>query len=363
MADYVVALDDSGGIEPLVKGDGSFIKGDKEITVLSAIFIRSYRLKRFNQQWNQLRADIQSELHWDYPPPIHMRLMWGKDVKKMYRKKPNPYVHATFEQIQGWVRNALEIIYGFHSDPKMLNYFTIGQERKVLAGGLFRYFSNPKYRAELEFIRAHSRGNRMHKHYINRIASPLLTLFAQLLPRLDESMRGSRKTLALEVDQFSDSHGIDAVEVIEAINDLGGLTQIESVTRVLDADEAPLTQAADVISYVDFRGRMIQSGFINHDEAMAKIVQPFTHTRFTKADLDRLIERRHSHWKARVLTIHYAIARQQIAKDNPEFTATHMVSVQEFLDRAIEAMQKGEVGVLILKDWSVCKRYYEELIK
>lgn len=363
MADYVAALDDSGGIEPLVKGDGSFIEGDNEFTVLSVVFIRSYKLEKFNQQWNQLRARIQSELKCEYLPPIHMRLMWGKDLKKMHRKKPNPYVNASFEQIQGWVRAALEIIYGFHRDPKMLNYYTTGKQRKDLAAPQIKYFSNPVYRAEMEFIKAHSRGNRMYKHYHNRITSPLLILFTQLLPWLDESMRGTHKTIALEVDQFSDSHGVDAVEVIETINSLGELSQIASVQKVTDPDETPLSQAADVVGYIDFRGRMISGGFIKHDDAMEEIVRPFDYKPFTKARLEHLIPRRHKDWQAKVLTIQYALARQQIVQDNPEFANTHMVTVAEFLQRAIEATSKGEGGVLILKDWSVCRPHYDRLIQ
>lgn len=364
MADYVGAIDDSGGIEKLVRGDGSFIKGDNEFVVLSAIFIRAHLLDSFNQQWNDLRNEIKDELGCDHLPAIHMRLMWGKNVKKKHRRRDNPFVTADFEtQIKVWVSRALEIIHDFNSEARRLNYLIMSNERKIMAEPHTKYFQTPRFRAEMEFIKYHSRGNKMYSHYHNRITSPLLNLFTNLLPHLDEAVRGARKTISLMVDQFSDSHGVDAVEIIDAIRSIGGLTNIRSVERVIDQDETPLCQAADVIAYIAFRRLMIAKKYISPDPHLDEIVNRFKLLPFTRANLSNLLRRRHENWHEKTMTVHYAIARQQIVRDSPSFADAYMISISEFLDRAIEASKAGEEGILVLKDWSVCKPFYDGLIK
>ena len=366
VADYIAAIDDSGGIEPLVKSNGDFVEGYNQITGLTAVFVRADRLEEFNSRWNGLRERIQKELGCDAPPAIHMRLMWGKDLKKMHRRKPNPYVDATFDQIKGWIGAALEIIFDMNRDPRALNYYPLSAVRSEAAERLTRYFSDPFHRAEMEFIKAHSRGSykKMYQHYHNRLASPLLPLLTTLLRMLNEAMLTVRRTIAIDIDQFGDSHGIDAVEVYKVISSVSELQQIASVRRVTDADETPLSQAADVISYLNFRAQSISKGFTKWDADLAELVNPYTDRlrAFTSANLKHRITRRENA-AVKDYCIHYALARKQIVNDHPKFAEAHLVSVEEFLKRAIEASREPRSGgISVLKDWTVCRTYYDKLV-
>jgi DNA repair ATPase RecN len=185
---FVAAIDDSGGLEALVDWSGNLISGDQPITVLSMVFIRADRLEELNQKWNELRKSIQNELECNYLPAIHMRLMWGKNLKKAHRRRENAYAQASFKQISSWIYRALEIAYEFNRE-KAFSFLTSHIDRRTRSQVLQRYLRNPKFRAEMLFIRENSYGKHktMYRKYHNIITSPLLPAMGSLLQHLNET--------------------------------------------------------------------------------------------------------------------------------------------------------------------------------
>lgn len=358
-ADYVVAIDDSGGIEPLVKWDGSLVLGDHPITIMAIAVLKRKRLEEFNAEWNGLRLEIQSELGCDMLPPIHMRIMWGKSLKKAYRGALNPYYGSDFEQIKQWYTKALRIIYRFNRDKLGISFWTMSGIRAIDAVRHTTYFESSKFLAEMKFLRNASQGRykKMYAHYHKKITSPLLPMLTDSMLYLNQLMiiKG-RRTLELLVDPFADSHGVDAVEVYEAINKLVGLSQIAKVERIANADELPVCQAADVIGYSVFRRTMIDKGYIASDPHMFDIFNRFPFKDATKTNLTFRLQGKRIRQNSLSMTILYALARQQIVEDNPEFADEHMISVETFLER-VQQLQREDMGVSVLIDANVANNF------
>lgn len=362
--DYVAAVDDSGGIEPLATWNGTPVAGDHPITVLATGVIKSSKLEEFEGRWNDLRLEIKKELACAQLPPIHMRLMWGKDLKKTYRGGPNPYLGTDFEQIKRWYSKSLQIIYDLNREPRTIGFWTFVTKRIDEAARHTRYFQSPEFLAEMLFIRSHSRGKRfkkMYKGYHNRITSPLLPLFANGLPYLNEAMNvADKKTVRLLVDPFGDAHGVDAKDVYSAISTLNQLSQIVSVERVENADDQPICQAVDVVGFTSFRGKMAEFGYINHDVAMMQIYNRFPLKPFSTANLNHIVSRKYPDLASRQMTIHYAIAREHISTVDPTFAVQHMISIEEFYKRA-KILAPEDIGVSVLKDSAACADFLANL--
>lgn len=362
--DYVAAVDDSGGIEALATWDGTPIAGDHPITVLATGVIKSSKLEEFENRWNDLRLEIQKELTCAQLPPIHMRLMWGKNNNKAYRGAPNPYAGVDFELIKTWYSKSWKIIYDISREPRTLGFWTFTAIRADEARRHTRYFQSPEFMAEMLFIRSHSRGRsfkKMYKGYHNKITSPLLPLFTTGLPYLNEAMNvAGRKTVKLLVDPFGDAHGVDAEDVYSAIANLNQLSQIVSVQKVENADDQPIYQAVDVIGFSVFREKMAEFGHIDPDVAMKEIRNRFPVKPFATANLNHIIGRKYPDLVGRQMTIHYAIAREHISTVNPAFAAEHMINVEEFYEKA-KVLTPEDVGISILKDVTVCADFLASL--
>ncbi|HEX7002655.1 MAG TPA: hypothetical protein VF168_00500 [Trueperaceae bacterium] len=357
-------MDDSGGIEPLVRWDGTYIPGDHPLTLLAGIFVHEAELPEFNSAWKQLQADIQVALGCPDPPPIHMRIMWGRNLKKNYRNRPNPYVGADFEQIKEWVRRAFEIILAAAEKPKRVAVVGAGRIRRLESQRLAEFFRHPVHMAEMEFLRQASRGRhkKMYAGFHKRLTSPLLPMLFEVISTLEMHMRTVKQaSLELLIDPFGDSHGVDAQRVVSAMSEVMELERLSSIQRVGNTDEVPLCQAADLIGFSNFRGLMHDKGFIKYDEHLLPIWNDFVGRLrpFTVLDVHDLLRRNFSSLPAKQLAAHYALARNAIETRHQEFVDQHLVTVQEFLNRAMAAAS-DDVGVPILKDFSVCQHLLSE---
>lgn len=353
--DYVAGIDDSGGNEALVRWNGDPIPGQHPITLTTAFFIRTRLLDSFNREWCDLQDDIQRELGCGGRPPIHMRIMWGKTLPPKYRGDSNPYLDASFEQIQGWVKAALGIVRDFCARPKDANWQSHLRLRADMAKSQTSYLTDPRYQDELRFLRSSSRGElkKMYSIYHNRITSPLLPPLVTLITCLNEYMRiGGKKTMKLFVDPFPDSHGIDTKAVLEAMASIALLEYISEVQRIDDSDLHPVCQAADLIGFIQFRLLMHEHGHIDPDAPLFSLWEEASHraSPFSIKNAVELYANRVEDWSSRYLATHYAIARQAIHDRYPDFVDEHLVTVEEFLDRAREAHAEGSTGVRVLAD-------------
>jgi hypothetical protein len=349
VSDYVAAFDDSGGVESLANWSGAPIPGNHPLTTLSCVYIKRDVLPSFEADWNGLRGDIQKALNCPYPPPIHMRLMWGKDIaRRSHRKLPNPYAQASFGQIKLWVRRAWEILSDVNQTPRNLAWHSANLNREIESAAQRRYFEHPEHLKEMLFLRRRSRG--MYRKYHNMITSPLLVLLTQSLIYLNEQMMAAgNMDVACLVDPFGDSHGVDEAEVLETARSISRLQRITSIDRVEDSDLHPLCQAADLIGFTKFRLSMIEQGFMAKDIHLDEVLSGLNFKPFTSANVVHRIGRRYPNSMATALCIHFAVARNRIVECDPDFAERHIVDVDEFYRRAHQ-MPKGSAGVLILKD-------------
>ena len=348
--ELVLAFDDSGGIERLCRWNGDPIPGDHPIVLLAAFYLDRRAEADFNREWRHLRGSIRDDLGCDWDPPIHLRLMWGKTLKRRYRGKLNPYVDAEFKQIQAWVAAGWEIVERYVSS-RMAGWFYRWAERTKLAEPNTVYLRDPRFQRELATIRLHSQ--KLFDGYHRLITSPLLHLYVLSLASANELTRASGRSSKTDVlvDPFGDSHGIDAAETVEAMKQIANLQHIGTVDRVEDADELPVVQAADLVGYCTFRLKMMELGHIRRDEPLSRIVGQRRGQTICGANVEHIVRRRYGDLRPVLMTsMHYALARSHVERRAPEFAADNLVPVDEFQRRAESARMAGDVGISILTD-------------
>ena len=364
--DYVAAIDDSGGVEPLVKWGGKFVEGDHKLTVLAIIFIKTNHLPEFEERWIRLRQEIQNYLGCSELPPVHLRLMYGRTLPKSYRGKPNPYVQyrAPFQKIVDWATKGVRIVAQFNARRQVLGTFIMLKPRQLAYEPLGRYFDEPQFKAEMQFLKEHSVGVRknMALRYLNRMASPLLPLLTDGILTLDEQMRlVGRKTVALKIDPFAEAHGLDVRSVLSAVNQVSELKQITSIEVMADSDNYPLSQAADLIGFANFRFHMSRLGYMAKDPFIGAILRNLSPKHLPTPNLNQEVKKRYNkHYPnaqyATTVPIHYAVARGAIEAVDSQFAERYLVTVEELKERAKEFVKyRRAEGLSILRDPTVCK--------
>ena len=352
--DYIATIDDSGGIEPLVKWGGTYVPGDHPIACITALLLRVDALDEFNEKWISLREQIQGHVQCAELPAIHMRLMYGRSKPRRYRGRPNPYVDCDFEKIKEWIAEGAKIITHFQSQPQVLHWSTTYELREHLSEGVAKYFSDPQLVAELDFLARHGKRSARRsfaQRYLKKMANPLLPLLTRKIIQIDEIMRQLRdKRVLLQVDPFADASGLDAGEILEAINRVFELRHIAGIEVMEDSDDVNLAQAADLIGYASFRQAMAQYSFIKPDNVLSEACNISAKAPpFVGANYEHIANRRLQQITGLGTSIHYAVARAAVEEMDPDFANTHMLTVAEFYEQA-EAVLPSHNGYSILKE-------------
>ena len=353
MADYIATIDDSGGIEPLVKWGGIYVPGDHPITCITSLLIRADLTDSFAQQWLELRQNIQRDLGCSYLPPIHMRLMYGRHKPPKYRGKPNPYLGCDFEKVVEWLTRGVQIIESFRREPRGLYWNTIWETREASAQRILDYFSDPNLVKELDFLKAHGKRSARRsfaERYLKKMSSPLLPLLSRQILQLDEFMRQLKeKTVELRLDPFAEASGMDAIEILGAVKRVIALPRISQISVMQDTDEVQLAQAVDLVGYVAFRTIMADQNYIERDLALQKIMQDNAIPRkFVAANVTHIVNRRLDKNPALGTSIHYAVARAAVEKIDSDFAQEHLLTVEEFYS-SIAKSDRYKKGHSILK--------------
>lgn len=352
--DYVATIDDSGGIEPLVKWGGIYVPGDHPLACITALLLRTDALDEFNAMWTGLRGEIQEYLQCEELPAIHMRLMYGRNKPRRYRGRLNPYTDCDFEKIKEWIAEGAEIITHFQKQPQVLHWSTTYGLRENLSEGVLKYFSDPQLVAELNFLAKHGKRSAKRsfaQRYLKKMASPLLPLLTRKIIQIDEIMRQLRsKQVLLQVDPFADASGLDAGEILEAINKVFELKHIAGIEVMADSDDVNLAQAADLIGFTSFRQAMVQHSFIEPDGILFEVCKlGVKGPQFVKANYEHIANRRLQQSAGLGVSIHYAVARAAVEEIDSDFVSTHMLKVTEFYEQARIAKSKHN-GYSILKE-------------
>ena len=347
MKHFVIAFDDSGGVEALCRWDGTPIPGDHPITVLTGFFVDRVAHTEFEARWNAIRRETQAHLGFDTLPPVHMRLMWGRTLPPRYRRQPNPYLEADFSDIQRWVSQYWAVIDEFVK-RRLAGWFFNTLHRQAAAEAQRQYLQHPEFGQEMRFIRARSR--RLYRGYHRLTNSPLLMLYTRSLLYAAEITRatGAQSIMDVLVDSFGDSHGIDTAETVTTMKRIASLDHIGTVERVADGDASAPVQAADLIGYTRFRLEMMVGGHIRPDHALATIAPQRDGISVTSANIPHKVRLRHGDLRAVAIPLHYALARAFVAARDPAFAETYLVGVAELRDRLHAVLANEPVGVSVL---------------
>jgi len=349
MKHFVVAFDDSGGVEALCRWDGTPIAGDHPITVLTGFFVDRTAQADFEARWNAIRREAQEQLGWHTLPPVHMRLMWGRTLPPRYRGQPNPYLEADFGDIRRWASQYWAVVDEFVK-RRVAGWFVHTLHRPAAAEAQRRYLQHPEFGQEMRLIRARSR--RLYRGYHRLTNSPLLMLYTRSLLYAAEITRatGPASIMDVLVDSFGDSHGIDAAETVATMKAIAALEHIGTVERVADGDTSAPVQAADLIGFTRFRLEMAAGGHIRPDHALAAIASRRDGISVTSANIPHKVRLRHGDVRFVAIPLHYALARAFVAARDPVFAETYLVGVAELRDRLHAVLANEPVGVSVLTD-------------
>ncbi len=347
MTRFTIAFDDSGGTEQLFKWNGELIPGSHPVCVLAGAYVSDEAVDAFEDRWMALRTEIGRTLGTTAPPPIHLRLMWGRSLPKKYRKGPNPYIGADFDDVQAWVSEAWSIIEYFVRQ-RLAGWEIQFERREDYADRGTRYFQHPVHGAEMRYLQR--RSQKMYRGYHRLTTSPLLALYTRALLGVNELAlaHSAHTSFRVLVDSFADSHGIDELETVESMKSIASLERIAEVSRVADSDDVALMQAADVVAYSMFRVQMERVGAIAEDVALKRILgRRRNGLTISSANLSHRARRRYGDIGRVALSLHYALARAHVASKDPEFAEMALVPVSEFVRR--QRCSDG-VGVSVLTE-------------
>ena len=367
MAEYIIAFDDSGGSGQLVDGLGRPItKGSfRPFPTIAGAMIRKDQYKAFCERWQELCSDIGRDLG-VASAPIHARLMYGRTLPR-YRsgKIPNPYAESDgtpkldFTKTVEYLSRAVELFGEFGRQARVATALAVINDRRKLIENQVRYYQDPGLCKEMMFLREHSEGRykRMYQRYQARSASALLPLWIQLIATFEQFAHVMRlSSMDFIVDRFHGSAGIDSDEFLEYARRIVQLKYIGSSRITSDPDNEPLLQFADLWAFVTRRRGEVKGRVLRPDPVMERLYGKLVLGGFPRAKMRRLragMYMRRRDWFPRTIALQFALARKEIEDLNPDFADRYLLSVDEFLNRALDQHRnrKGKevVGYSILR--------------
>lgn len=356
--DYQLAIDDSGGIEPLITRTGQFVPGDHPFAMATSVLVRTDLMSRLDVEWLRLRQDIQAFTGAPDLPPIHLRIMTGQSRPPTYRKKPNPYFGVDIQKILDWAEQGTAILDALAREPRGLLAFTYNLNRADNARPLVKAYSDPAFLAEAAFIKKHSVKPfpKLYQKFHVKTASILIPALVYSFAYADENLRQAVfKTAHVHVDPFDDSSGVDSAAVLDALTRMTELKHLRGFVRVPDSDDSSLIQAADLVGYWFFRNELSKSRKQPLDAFSAHLFEKYyKHWKpMTSANISHIVNRKFGQNRPGLFTLHYMLAYQAMHEYHPEFCEKYLVTPDEFLQRVKQAAKPGYWYVPVLQDLSI----------
>lgn len=354
LADYVIAIDDSGGIEPLLSSDGNYHVSKQTIFLLGAYGIPLSTYLDFNFDWNELRTQIKLDLSATCLPPIHMRLMYGKTLPEKHGVLLNPYRHADFaEQIMPWLNYAKALMFYYSTGRGPIVEQQYVGPRYAFYSEFCKIMTRTKLWKDLRYLKKHYKAG--YRFAVSRLSSPIPRTLGRLLGLINEHLRLEGKTAIIIYDKFNVSQGVTDATVDEVINRLG-FSHIVATYKVDSSDNVPLVQATDVYAYTMHRMNLGIRGDISTDSNLV----PFhleSHPMAFEANKrwdNHLFE---NDWHKQML-LQYAILREGAAlAKNGKTLYPLLVTVDEFAERLEANKGKKRPRVSMFIDSDLSKNY------
>lgn len=354
--DYVLAIDDSGSIGPLLtkKGTPSL---ENDATVLIVCFgLPVKHLDNFNADWTDLREAIREDLRLPYAPAIHARMMYGRRVDPKYRGRPNPYANVPFDKRTAWLNAAMHIIsaYGNLENPCLEQSYIVG--RAKIFDDFVEVMTQCKLWHDISYLTS-KKNSRPLKLTTQRLSSPLPPLIALMLGLVDLGLKYlGDKRAAILFDPFDDSQGVAEETVKQIITETFDFRRISRMERILSSDDIPIAQAADILA---FWMRRLDQG-VRGEIEMDTNVEPATitaHPALIAANQDWDRKTFATDLRAR-LVVQYAIFYEAIRALDTSFHQI-LVSPKGFHDR-VEANRVNQSRVSIFLDMNLSAHHKGE---
>jgi hypothetical protein len=350
---FKIAIDESGGIEPVInlKTLQPHINPDQPYSFVGAAILNGEMEEDFDNEWNALRGQIADELNLATLPPIHMRLMWGKQLPRRHGSVPNPYLTANQEQIFSWVSQALEISHEFSFDRNGLRFLMAIQERKRNAKSLMRHYKHRDFAKEIKFL--YERHGKAYQSYHNVATSPLIEGLGILIFEINHFVHLHRSQGTIQIDNSQDAIGFDLLSAFQLFKERAMLSYIDGIQTLENAglsfQDSPLTQLADVKTFL-YNKHYTSNG---QDRVVADFFSrwPLVSPTFNNVTINygEFLKKQGLDIGKNVMLIRYELARKRALTSAPFFDE-YLIDLEGFEQRTRNLSKtKLANGVSILK--------------
>lgn len=349
-------MDDSGESGPIAYVEHQKLKVRKirnpkkqEFRYLSVgtIIFNEIIYAEFTTDWLNLQLDIQKTLRLPHLPPIHMRLMWGKNPHKRpeyttkQRKMKNPYYGVDSNIILDWIIRAYEILENYNIRGHLV-YAPYAEDVYEFIYYWENIIDHPIIQGDYEILMRTS--PKYLKEYLNIASSPLLDILIKRVTTINRYINRMKGTIGLIIDDTHDKSGFSlSPGLLEQLAD-GRRQQIKVLGTPrnigLKADYLPMLQAADLVGY--FYRRALFDQFAK--DIIEKYIRKPTKVGETTVIRGRRNNvakelRRHNQKIAIGLYQRYLFAYEHITRANPSSKfAQLLIEPDGFLDRANRAI-------------------------
>lgn len=352
MQHFKIAIDESGGIEPVInyKTLRPHVNPFQTHSYVGAAILNAEIEEEFNFLWNGLRQEIGNQLEIDYLPSIHMRLMWGKDRPRKHSGLPNPFLIPTNEQIFDWVNKALIISHKFSFDKQALRFRFMIQDRKQAGKRFLHYYSHPVFEKEVKFLKAlHGPA---YRRYHAIATSPVVDSLGRILFETNYYLGLNRAKGDFLIDNNPDVAGYNLLSVLQVFKENGKLSNIVNVQTLQDMslsyEDIPLVQLIDLQTYL-YNKHFTSNG---KDEIVANLLTRYPHPHHKQGNkiinYEKFQKANELMVRKDLILIRYEIARREAIQIAP-FLEDYFIDIEEFKKRASK-LQKTSAGVSVLKE-------------
>lgn len=326
---YILALDDTGNSAPLMTPNlepGDI--GKHGPVGLGAFILREDHQDSFENDWYDLRCAIQKDLQLSAPPPIHLRLMYGRTMRKEARAGvPNPYYLSSQQEVEDrfptlvhHLTKAAALVARYTRRRRIAAVHTQLSTRAHLIGRMHEHYGTGK--AAKDLLQFKTRNRRAFNGFFRELTRPLLPPITTTWLFLDELVSDAGSSTAhVQFDKFAGTENLASEEAHRLMRDIGELDQLEPSVLCTDSDEDAMIQAADLGIYL---GQRVQQG-----DKTAKDILRHDFRRLTTATLRVIMQRVHRRGTWRRTAMHYAAAWLAASTRAPNFVKEYLKTPQE----------------------------------
>ena len=220
--------------------------GFMPVSTAGGIVVQRKHERQIVRDIEALRREIQKVLRTDFLPELHMREMWGKDIRK-YRN--NPFIPVSMEQRAKWVRSAYDIIFKYGKQG-ILRTCGASLEISSAQDAFKQHYESEDGRDEYEIIRKYF--PKATKQHYDVALNPLCRNITNMLAVANYFCVVEETTMDIYYDTSHASKGFSTSEGMKILRENGHFPLITGFEESTP-HQLSLLQLADVAQYNFFR--------------------------------------------------------------------------------------------------------------